>query len=148
MSATQNGHAHDGSNGDMLLAPISKRFSDIPSAIDIPVQGDQEDEAVEIDLEDLVDDPTELCTLFENERAARTYWMTVSLAYAKQNKVDHAIEMLNRGGNAMQDSNLKEKLSIMTCLCWMYLRKSREAPRVPRREHSFQMPKRKTITSN
>ncbi|KAI0383040.1 TPR-like protein [Hypomontagnella monticulosa] len=131
MSATQNGHANDGSNGDMLLAPISKRFSDIPSAIDIPVQGDQEDEAVEIDLEDLVDDPTELCTLFENERAARTYWMTVSLAYAKQNKVDHAIEMLNRGGNAMQDSNLKEKLSIMTCLCWMYLRKSREAPRVP-----------------
>ncbi len=59
-------------------------FSDIPSAIDIPVQGDQEDEAVEIDLEDLLDDPTELCTLFENEHAAKTYWMTVALAYAKQ----------------------------------------------------------------
>ncbi|KAI2466560.1 TPR-like protein [Annulohypoxylon bovei var. microspora] len=130
MSATRNGRANSGGNGDLIPAPISKRFSDIPSAIDIPVQGDQEDEAVEIDLEDLVDDPTELCTLFENERAARTYWMTVSLAYAKQKKIDHAIEMLNRGGNAMQDNNPKEKLSIITCLCWMYLWKSREAPRV------------------
>ncbi|KAI1144065.1 TPR-like protein [Hypoxylon sp. FL0543] len=130
MSATRNGHANGAATGDMIPTPISKRFSDIPSAIDIPVQGDQEDEAVEIDLEDLVDDPTELCTLFENERAARTYWMTVSLAYAKQKKIDHAIEMLNRGGNAMQDNNAKEKLSIITCLCWMYLWKSREAPRV------------------
>lgn len=131
MSATRNGTANSATTGDMIPAPISKRFSDIPSAIDIPVQGDQEDEAVEIDLEDLVDDPTELCTLFENERAARTYWMTVSLAYAKQKKIDHAIEMLNRGGNAMQDNNPKEKLSIISCLCWMYLWKSREAPRVP-----------------
>ncbi|KAI1378299.1 TPR-like protein [Hypoxylon crocopeplum] len=130
MSATRNGNASNGTNGDTLHAPISKRFSDIPTAIDIPVQGDQEDEAVEIDLEDLVDDPTELCTLFENERAARTYWMTVSLAYAKQKKIDHAIEMLIRGGNAMQDNSPKEKLSIVTCLSWMYLWKSREAPRV------------------
>lgn len=126
----RNGHSNGGANGDMVFAPVSKRFSDIPSAIDIPVRGDQEDEAVELELEDLVDDPTELCTLFENERAARTYWMTVSLAYAKQGKIDHAIEMLNRGGNAMQDNNPKEKLSIITCLCWMYLWKSREAPRV------------------
>ncbi|XXH04732.1 hypothetical protein Hte_011154 [Hypoxylon texense] len=130
MATMRNGHANGGANGDMAIAPISKRFSDIPSAIDIPVRGDQEDEAVEIELGDLVDDPTELCTLFENERAARTYWMTVSLAYAKQGKIDHAIEMLNRGGNAMQDNNPKEKLSIITCLCWMYLWKSREAPRV------------------
>jgi RNA polymerase-associated protein CTR9 len=52
---------------------ISKRFSDIPSAIDIPVQGEDDDQAVEVDLEDLLDDPTELCTLLENEGAARTY---------------------------------------------------------------------------
>ncbi|KAI1450778.1 TPR-like protein [Annulohypoxylon stygium] len=127
MSSTRNGHAN---GGDSIPIPISKRFADIPSAIDIPVQGDQEDEAVEIDLEDLMDDPTELCTLFENEQAARTYWMTVSLAYAKQKKTVHAIEMLNRGGNAMQDNNPKDKLSLITCLCWMYLGKVREAPRV------------------
>ncbi|OTB06897.1 hypothetical protein M426DRAFT_318609 [Hypoxylon sp. CI-4A] len=130
MSASQNGAFNGDTNGASTRVE-SKRFTDIPRALDIPVQGDQEDEAVEIDLLDLVDDPTELCTLFENERAARTYWMTVSLAYAKQKKIDHAIEMLNRGSSAMQDNNPKEKLSIITCLCWMYLEKSREAPRVP-----------------
>lgn len=133
MAALQNGTANGATNGDNLKAPVSTRFSDIPSAIDIPVQGDQEDEAVEIDLEDLVDDPTELCTLFENEHAAKTYWMTVALAYAKQRKIDHAIEMLIRGGSAIQNnasSNPRDKVSMICCLCWMYLWKSREAPRV------------------
>ncbi len=106
---------------------MSMRFSDIPSAIDIPFQG-EDDQAVEISLEGNLDDPTELCTLLENEGAARTYWMTVSLAYAKQKKVDHAIEMLLKGGQAMRGGQ-KEKLSMLTCLCWMYLWKSREAPR-------------------
>ncbi|KAH9887512.1 tetratricopeptide [Xylariomycetidae sp. FL2044] len=131
--SSQNGHHNGVTNGAAAAAsrPVSTRFSDIPSAIDIPIHGDQEDEAVELPLEALVDDPTELCTLFENERVARTYWMTVSLAYAKQNKIDYAIEMLNRGGNAMQDNNPQEKLSIIACLCWMYLWKSRDAPRVP-----------------
>lgn len=134
MAAVTNGHANGGSNGYDVVSPghrmISKRFSDIPSAIDIPVQGEDDDQAVEVDLEDLLDDPTELCTLLENEGAARTYWMTVSLAYAKQHKVDHAIEMLLKGGQAMRGGQ-KEKLSMLTCLCWMYLWKSREAPRVP-----------------
>ncbi|KAK5990241.1 Tetratricopeptide repeat protein 1 [Cladobotryum mycophilum] len=128
--ATQNGTADEATNGDARKGPVSIRFSDIPSAIDIPVQGDQEDEAVEIDLEVLVDDPTELCTLFENEHAAKTYWMTVALAYAKQRKIDHAIEMLIRGGSAIQSSNPRDKVSMICCLCWMYLWKSREAPRV------------------
>lgn len=118
-------------NGDPSVVPASVRFSDIPSAIDIPVQGDQEDEAVEIDLEVLWDDPTELCTLFENENAAKTYWMTVALAYTKQRKIDHAIEMLIRGTNSISNSsNPRDKVSIVCCLCWMYLWKSREAPRV------------------
>lgn len=134
MATVTNGTANGVANGDAAAAagPVSTRFTDIPSAIDIPVQGDQEDEAVEIDLEDLVDDPTELCTLFENERAAKTYWMTVALAYAKQRKIDHAIEMLIRGGNAIQNNstNPRDKVSMICCLCWMYLWKSREAPRV------------------
>ncbi|KAF4629146.1 hypothetical protein G7Y89_g9002 [Cudoniella acicularis] len=134
MASASNGQANGGANGyGAVVSPgnkmISKRFSDIPSAIDIPVQGEGDDEAVEVDLEDLLDDPTELCTLLENEGAARTYWMTVSLAYAKQKKVDHAIEMLIKGGQAMRGGP-KERLSMLTCLCWMYLWKSREAPRV------------------
>jgi RNA polymerase-associated protein CTR9 len=129
-----NGHLNGGTNGyGGVHSPgarmITKRFSDIPSAIDIPVQGEDDDQAVEVDLEDLLDDPTELCTLLENEGAARTYWMTVSLAYAKQKKVDHAIEMLIKGGQAMKGGQ-KEKLSMLSCLCWMYLWKSREAPRI------------------
>lgn len=126
-SALRNGN-HGGANGALYAHPASKRFTDVPIAIDVPTQ--DEDEAVEIGLENLVDDPTDLCDLFENENAARTYWMTVSLAYAKQGKIENAIEMLIRGGNAMQNSNPKEKLSIVACLCWMYLWKSRLAPRV------------------
>lgn len=125
-------HVNNGINGNGVLPGrkvVSKRFSDIPTAIDIPVQGEDDDQAVEVDLEDLLDDPTELCTLLENEGAARTYWMTVSLAYAKQKRVDHAIEMLLKGGQAMRGGQ-KEKLSMLTCLCWMYLWKSRESPRV------------------
>lgn len=132
MASSRNGVTNGATNGAAAAPATSTRFSDIPSAIDIPVQGDQEDEAVEIDLEELVDDPTELCTLFENERAAKTYWMTVALAYAKQRKIDHAIEMLIRGGAAIQNNSLnpRDKVSMVCCLCWMYLWKSREAPRV------------------
>lgn len=127
-NGSPDGPVNGAANGVAAHLPKSKRFSDIPSTIDISVQ-DQDDEAVEIDLEELADDPTELCTLFEMEHAARTYWMTVALAYAKLKKVDFAIEMLIRGANAMQ-ANQREKLSIITCLCWMYHWKSREAPRV------------------
>ncbi|RFU32982.1 hypothetical protein B7463_g3317, partial [Scytalidium lignicola] len=134
MASLRNGHVNGRTNGadsshSVGERMVSKRFSDIPSAIDIPVQGEDDDQAVEVDLEDLLDDPTELCTLLENEGAARTYWMTVSLAYAKQKKVDHAIEMLIKGGNALRGGQ-KERLSMLSCLCWLYLWKSREAPRV------------------
>ncbi|KAI9807399.1 MAG: hypothetical protein M1833_000144 [Piccolia ochrophora] len=124
-----NGHGHG--SADLSDPNISsKRFSDIPSAIDIPVQGLDAEEAVEVNLEDALDDPTELCTLLENEGAARGFWMTISLAYAKQNKADYAIEMLNKGLGAMSKGAPKEKLSMLSCLCWLYLWKSREAPRV------------------
>lgn len=127
-SAPYNGDAN-GVNGASTTAYKSKRFSEVPSVLDIPVQ-DQEDEAVEIDLTNLMDDPSDLCDLFEAEHAARTYWMAVALAYAKQKKVDYAIETLIRG-NALQAINQREKLSMVSSLCWMYLWKSREAPRVP-----------------
>ncbi|KAK8138874.1 hypothetical protein PG984_002254 [Apiospora sp. TS-2023a] len=128
MATARNGHAAGGINDDDL--PVSKRFSDIPLNIEVPVH-DEDDQAVDLTLDDLQDDPTELCTLFENERASRTLWMTVAIFYAKKHSIDHAIEMLLRGSNAMQSTNPKDKLSMISCLCWMYLWKSREAPRVP-----------------
>jgi RNA polymerase-associated protein CTR9 len=129
-----NGYAN-GLSSDSFGANV--RFSDIPRVIDIPVLNavrsadDEEQQAVELDLEELLDDPTELCTLLENENAARTYWMAVSMAYAKQHKLDHAVEMLVKGLPIVaQSRNDQERLSMLSCLCWLYLWKSREAPRV------------------
>lgn len=106
------------------------RFSDIPSALDIQVSGGDDGEAVEISLEDLLDDPTELCTLLENENAEKRVWMIIALAYARQGKVDLAIDILHKGLNSLSRGSNKEKLGPLGLLCWMYLGKSRGAPRV------------------
>ncbi|MCJ1435811.1 hypothetical protein MMC27_005186 [Xylographa pallens] len=122
-----NGHAqfftHDGQTGNI-------RFADIPSAIDIPVPGADIEEAVEVNLEDLPDDPTELCTLLENEAAAKNFWLVISLAYAKQHKFELAIEILNKGLAVLARAPPKEKIGLLSLLCWLFLYKSREAPRV------------------
>lgn len=107
--------------------PFSRRFSDIPSAVDVVLD---DSEAVEIDLDGLPDDPTELCTLLENESVARGYWMIIALAYAKHHKVDLAIEVLTKAVAAIAPRAPKDKLSMLTCLCWLDLWKSREAPRM------------------
>jgi len=107
-----------------------ERFKDIPPAIDIPVSGIENEEAVEVNLEDLLDDPTELCTLLENEKATKNLWMTISLAYAKQGQIDHSIEILHKGLAALGRGGPKDKLGLLGCLCWLYLLKSRHAPRV------------------
>ena len=121
-----NGHAHVPTPNTLVA---NTRFSDIPSAIDIPVSGLDAEEAVEVTLEEL-DDPAELCTLLENEGAARNFWMIIALAYAKQRKVDYAIEILNKGLGSLSRQGPKEKLGLLSCLCWLHLWKSREAPRV------------------
>lgn len=107
------------------------RFSDIPSALDIQVSGGDAEEAVEISLEDLLDDPTELCTLLENENAEKRVWMVIALAYARQGKEDLAIDILHKGLGSLSRGNPKEKLGPLSLLCWMYLGKCRGAPRVP-----------------
>lgn len=106
------------------------RFSDIPSTLDIHVSGADAEEAVEISLENLLDDPTELCTLLENENAEKRTWMVIALAYAKQKKEDMAIDILQKALSSLSRGNPKEKLGPLSLLCWMYLGKSRDAPRV------------------
>lgn len=121
-------------NGDRHLPtePLTEsvRFSDIPSALDIQVSGADEGEAVEISLEELLDDPTELCTLLENENAEKRVWMIIALAYARQGKVDLAIDILHKGLGSLSRGSPKEKLGPLGLLCWMFLGKSRSAPRV------------------
>lgn len=120
-----NGHA-----GSLEPGSQFARFADIPPAMDIPVSSGDAEEAVEVDLEDLMDDPTELCTLLENEEVAKNYWLTISLAYAKQAKLDLAMDILKRGMATLPTAHPEDKLSLLSCLCWMVLRQCREAPRL------------------
>ncbi|KAG9254928.1 uncharacterized protein F5Z01DRAFT_706049 [Emericellopsis atlantica] len=114
------------------------RFRDIPNSLLIPTHGEQDEDlaGVEIGLENLDDDPEDLCTLLENEQAAKTFWMTSALAYAKKGSVDQAIDILIRGSNAVQanssgsSTGQRDRVSMLCCLCWLYLYKSREAPRL------------------
>ncbi|KAI9689545.1 MAG: hypothetical protein M1822_010196 [Bathelium mastoideum] len=137
MATLQNGVANgvNGINGHHTADSLARaRFSDIPPQIDIPVAGDSADEAVEISLVELLDDPTELCTLLESESVGKQYWMVIALAYAKQRKVDHAIEMVTKGLASLREKagarGTEERLSLLGALCWLYLWKCREAPRV------------------
>ena len=123
MAAVQNGSL----NGTLGGAKPSLRFSDIPSAIDIPI----EEGEVEVDLTELPEDPTELCQLLEGEKAARHLWVQVSLAYAKQAQPDHSIDILNKGLASLARSQPKDRLSLLSGIACLYLLKSRTAPRVP-----------------
>ncbi|KAE8349798.1 TPR-like protein [Aspergillus coremiiformis] len=118
-----NGEAHATINS---LAGL--RFSDIPSAIDIPAS--TLDSEVEVSLEGLPDDPTELCTLLENEKAAKNFWVIIALAYAKQKQIDHAVDILNKGLASVAHGATKEKLGLLGWVCWLLMLKSRQAPRV------------------
>ncbi|CAC9894659.1 unnamed protein product [Aureobasidium pullulans] len=115
MAVTQNGYANglDGHDDDASTALA--RFSHIPAALDVPLSSGDAEEAVEVNLEDLMDDPTELCTLLENENVARGYWMTIALAYAKQQKIDHAIDIVSRGLSSLsRNAKPEDKLSLLS----------------------------------
>jgi RNA polymerase-associated protein CTR9 len=131
LTSTMASHSNGLHNGaaSAALSP-ARRFSEIPAAIDIPVHEGAEDEAVELDLVELPDDPTELCTLLENESVQKSYWMVIALAYAKQNQIDHAIEILTKGLAAFIRGRADDRLSILNALTWMYLWKCRDAPRI------------------
>src|SRR5271170_2225507 len=130
MAPATNGYVNGAQSQDSGPITVAIRFSDIPSAIDIPVSGLDTEEAVEVNLEELLDDSTELCQLLENEKASKNLWITIALAYAKQSQIDHAIEILNRGLSSLARSVPKERLSLLGCVCWLQLLKSRQAPRV------------------
>ena len=130
MAPYLNGYTNGNRHLPTEPAAESVRFSDIPSALDIQVSGADEGEAVEISLEELLDDPTELCTLLENENAEKRVWMIIALAYARQGKIDLAIDILHKGLGSLSRGSAKEKLGPLGLLCWMFLGKSRHAPRV------------------
>ena len=127
--ATTLDHAN-GVNGAGPSFPPS-RYSRVPPAITVAVAEADGPIDVEIALDDEIqDDPTELCTLLENEQSAKTTWVTVAIAYAKDKKVDVAIEVLNKAKIVFAGHRAEDRLSILNGLCWLYLLKCREAPRV------------------
>lgn len=135
MAALPRSAARNGVSGPTAIvrnpAVSFTRFQDVPSAIDIPLPGeDGEQEAVEVDLEGLDDDPTELCTLLENEQISKNIWMTIAMAYAKHNRIDLCISIVNQAIQAFKQMKSNERLSLLTALCWLYLHKCRDAPRV------------------
>ena len=109
---------------------INARFSDIPPALEIPVTTEPDAEAVEISLVNLDEVLDGVLSLLETENAERRLWMTLALAYAKQNKIDLAIEILQHGVEILAKRSPKEKLGPLSLLCWLYLGKCRAAPRV------------------
>jgi RNA polymerase-associated protein CTR9 len=122
--------------GDM---PTYERFSDLPTILEIPVHDGVGDESLELPLQDLPsDDTTELCNFLENEHAARTYWITIALAYARQNQLDNAIDILTQGLQSLQESGgaggqkngTADRVSYLSALCWMNMWKCRDAPRL------------------
>lgn len=131
-TTTRNGTTTSEMNGTLPGITPETRFSDIPSAIDIPVSGGVEaDEAVEVNLEDHLDEPDGICQVLENEKAAKNLWITIALAYAKQGQIDPALEVLSKGLASLSRSGPKERLSLLVCEAWLHLQKSRQAPRVP-----------------
>jgi RNA polymerase-associated protein CTR9 len=113
--------------GNMFPPP---RFSDVPNAITISVADEEGGPLdVEINLDDEIqDDPTELCGILEQEHLSTSTWIQVAVAYSKRKKVDTGIDVLRQAKNAFEEQ--ADKLSILTGLCWLYLLKCREAPRV------------------
>ncbi|KAJ5953455.1 hypothetical protein N7454_000351 [Penicillium verhagenii] len=129
MAPLENGHANGST--ETIPPPSSLnnlRFADIPDAIDIPASSF--DSEVEVSLLDLPEDPTELCTLLENERAAKNFWVIIALAYAKRKQLDHALDILNKGLASVAHGATKEKLGLLGWVCWLLMLKSRQAPRV------------------
>jgi len=111
---------------------VLNRFLDVPSSIDIPIQEaeDEEETSVEVDLDNLPDDPTELCVLLDNENSQRNFWMSIALGYAKHGKTDGAIEMLIKGRDSERmQRDVNERLPLLGALVWLYLMKARGAAR-------------------
>ena len=130
--STAHGRANgaNGLNGHGGAFP-PPRFSKVPESITVAVAEAEGPIDVEIALDDdIQDDPTELCTLLENEHSTKTTWVTVAIAYAKHKKLDVAIEVLTKSNAVFARGRAEERLSILNGLCWLYLLKCREAPRM------------------
>jgi len=92
--------------------------------IDVPIKG-TEKEVVTIDFEsELPDDPTDFCTLLENEEAASQYWAAIAAVYANKGMLNEAVEVMTTGLSLHRDA---KAAPFHTFLAWLRIRQSRLA---------------------
>ena len=129
--AAVHANGANGVNGAGAMFP-PPRYSDVPSSITISVADDEGGQLdVEIPLDDQIqDDPTELCDILEAEKSATSTWVQVAVAYAKHRRIETAIDVLKQATDVFSRARADDRLSILNGLCWLYLLKCREAPRV------------------
>lgn len=129
-TAYEHANGANGVNGHDVSFPPA-RFSKVPPSISIAVTEEDNTFDVEIPLDDEIqDDPTELCALLENVGSTKSTWVTVAIAYAKHNNLDVAIEVFSKANAAFSRGRAEDRLSILNAICWLYLLKCREAPRL------------------
>ncbi|KAH8633080.1 Tetratricopeptide repeat protein 1 [Alternaria alternata] len=128
----------NGVNGAGSMFP-PPRYSDVPSSITISVADDEGGQLdVEIPLDEQIqDDPTELCDILEAEKSATPTWVQVAVAYAKRKRIETAIDVLKQATQVFNRARGEDRVSILNGLCWLYLLKCREAPRVRPRKPSY-----------
>lgn len=88
-----------------------------------------EDEEVELDLDRLAEDATEICDLLENEDCARIEWLTVASAYRRLEMIDQAHEVIKRSLTVPSCSNQKDRARLFAFQSWLYMQQAREAPK-------------------
>lgn len=97
------------------------------SILEIPIEDGGQ--MVSIDLDnDLPEDPSEICTLLENEHSAPEYWLAIATAYARNGSVENAIEVVKTGLAAAAGGSEADSLPFYSCLAWLYLKQLRRAP--------------------
>ncbi|KAL9093171.1 MAG: hypothetical protein Q9159_000348 [Coniocarpon cinnabarinum] len=127
MAVLTNGNVHEPHISQGI--PL-QRFSTVPPQLEVPIYNGEPGEAVDLDLEELMDDPTELCTLLGNEQVDKSFWITTAMAYAKQSRLEEAVDILNQAIQALSSGKAQDRLQLHNCLCWVQLMRSRKAPRI------------------
>lgn len=93
------------------------------STIDVPIYGSNE--VVTIDLEsELPEDPTDLCTLLENEQAKSIYWISIAAVYANKGLINEAFEVMTTGLSLHRDA---AAAPLHTFLAWLHITQSKKA---------------------
>lgn len=95
------------------------------TTISIPLKVEGEEVAIDT-LNDLPDDPNELCSLLSTEECISKYWILVSKAYANQGKIDDALTVISQ---ALQNpfiisSGKKEYSELNNFAAWLNILKA------------------------